>query len=202
MHGLIGCGAASGAFTSIILTPVELIKCQMQVPISEPGQIGPRPLTLISSIFRHYGILGFWHGQMGTLIRETGGSAAWFGSYEGITLFFRRMSRIPPTSNEAPFVTTTTLPPLPLYQQMFAGATAGIAYNFIFYPADTIKSRMQTDSVSPLTVRKTFVGEAKDLWIQQGVKGYYRGCGMTVARSAPSSAFIFTVYEGLRHAFG
>ena len=128
MNALIGCGAASGAFTSIILTPVELIKCQMQVPISEPGQIGPRPLTLISSIFRHYGILGFWHGQMGTLIRETGGSAAWFGSYEGVTVLFRRMSRASPTTTFSDSASTTTpLPPLPLYQQMLAGATAGIA---------------------------------------------------------------------------
>ena len=85
-----------------------------------------------------------------------------------------------------------------------AGAAAGVSYNFLFYPADTIKSRMQTEDVTKAAYngkRQTFWGVAKALWKQQGLRGLYRGCGITCARSAPSSAFIFTVYEGLRNHF-
>ncbi|KAI5284336.1 hypothetical protein KEM54_001418, partial [Ascosphaera aggregata] len=32
LHALLFCGSASGAFTSLLLTPVELVKCKMQVP--------------------------------------------------------------------------------------------------------------------------------------------------------------------------
>ena len=87
---------------------------------------------------------------------------------------------------------------------MLAGATAGVSYNFVFYPADTIKSRMQTEKVSEVlhSPRKNFWAVGKALWRQQGVAGLYRGCGITVGRAAPSSAFIFVVYEGLRKWFG
>ncbi|KAH8689201.1 putative mitochondrial ornithine carrier protein AmcA/Ort1 [Talaromyces proteolyticus] len=188
LSGLLISGALSGAFTSILLTPIELVKCKMQVP-SAGGK--PGPLAIITTVFRHNGVFGLWRGQMGTLIRETGGSAAWFGSYEGVSALFRK------TSKEAPVST-----PLPLYQQMLAGAAAGVSYNFIFYPADTIKSRMQTEDISLSSQRRSFWGVGKALWQQQGLKGLYRGCGITVVRSAPSSAFIFSIYEGLNHYIG
>lgn len=198
---LLFSGAASGSITSLALTPVELIKCKMQVPVEGTGGQAPRPLTLIASIFRQDGIMGFWRGQMGTLIRETGGGAAWFGGYEGVSAMFRAYS-VPPSKGE---LSETDEARLPLYQQMIAGAAAGISYNFLFYPADTIKSRMQTEDITRSTIngkRQTFWGAARSLWNQQGIRALYRGCGITCARSAPSSAFIFTVYEGLRNYFG
>lgn len=195
LSALIACGGASGAFTSLLLTPIELVKCQMQVPLSPSSVQGPGPLSIIASVFRRYGVLGFWYGQLGTLIRETGGSAAWFGSYEGVGALFRKYnSRYTPSMAKAAKEDT-----LPLYQQMLAGATAGVSYNFVFFPADTIKSRMQTEEVIARgQVRRTFWVSGKALWQEQGMKGMYRGCGITVGRAAPSSAFIFAVYEGLR----
>ena len=200
LGALVACGAASGAFTSLLLTPIELVKCQIQVPLNGSSRRGPGPLTVIASVYRLHGIFGFWHGQLGTLIRETGGSAAWFGSYEGVSMLFRlynhssgRHSRVEPSSQGS----------LPVWQQMLAGAGAGVSYNFAFYPADTIKSRMQTEEFSGGIKgrRRTFWVVAKALWQQQGIKGLYRGCGITVARAAPSSAFIFAIYEGLRKRF-
>lgn len=167
----------------------------------------PGPLALIASVYRHEGLRGFWHGQLGTLIRETGGSAAWFGSYESMSALFRRLAETSsPASrilndDSAPLAAPS---PLPVYQQMLAGALAGMSYNFLFYPADTIKSVMQTEEVgliTPVGKRNTFLSVGRALWTQQGLKGLYRGCGITVARSAPSSAFIFAVYEGLKEAF-
>ena len=199
LSALIACGGASGAFTSLLLTPIELVKCQMQVPLSPATLQGRRPLSIISSIFRHHGILGFWHGQLGTLIRETGGSAAWFGSYEGVSALFRRYN----ARERASIAEAASHDALPLYQQMLAGATAGVSYNFIFFPADTIKSRMQTAEVNTGGHgRKTFWVSGRALWEEQGMRGMYRGCGITVGRAAPSSAFIFAVYEGLRKWWG
>ncbi|KAJ5112944.1 hypothetical protein N7456_001478 [Penicillium angulare] len=191
---LLAAGAASGSITSLALTPIELIKCKMQVPVESAGHKAPGPWALITSVFRQEGLRGFWRGQMGTLIRETGGSAAWFGSYEAVSTLFRNQSSRPLSATDS----------LPVYQQMIAGAAAGISYNFLFFPADTIKSRMQTEDISRLPVngqRQTFGSVGRALWRQQGLKGLYRGCGITCARSAPSSAFIFSVYEGLRQHF-
>jgi mitochondrial ornithine carrier protein len=78
-----------------------------------------------------------------------------------------------------------------------------MTYNFIFYPADTIKSRMQTEDIRLSAIqRKGFWSAAESLWQSQGLRGFYAGCGITVARAAPSSALIFTIYEALRRVFG
>lgn len=197
-------GAVSGAFTSLVLTPIELVKCKMQVPsISSSDGIvrrAPTPLGLIRDVFRHQGIMGFWHGQLGTLIRETGGCAAWFGSKETVTSIFRHLNK---SSGAAGSQSReqVRLPPLPLWQQAMAGAAAGASYNFLFFPADTIKSRMQTSSVENATSTKTFWKEGTALWKQHGLPGLYRGCGITVLRSAPSSAFIFIIYDYLKRNF-
>lgn len=199
LKALVACGGASGASTSLLLTPIELVKCQMQVVFPASSARGPGPLSIIASVLRRHGILGFWHGQLGTLIRETGGSAAWFGSYEGVSALFRKHNaHYPPSIARAAKEDT-----LPLYQQLLAGAAAGASYNFVFFPADTIKSRMQTEDVHTCSpVRRTFWASGKALWQQQGIKGMYRGCGITVGRAVPSSAFIFAIYEGLRGWWG
>ncbi|KAF2498917.1 mitochondrial carrier [Lophium mytilinum] len=191
LTALLACGAAAGAFTSFLLTPIELVKCKMQVPLesSAANLQRPGPLQIMASVYRHQGLRGYWHGQLGTLIRETGGSSAWFGANEGTKILFRKFGSSSKLGKDES---------LPIWQQMTAGAFAGMSYNFVFYPADTIKSQMQTEDVSKIAGgRRTFGAVGKTLWKQHGVKGLYRGCGITVARAAPSSAFIFTIYEGL-----
>lgn len=188
--GMLYCGMVAGAITSIFLTPIELVKCKMQVPLEKPGGIITAPTIpgVIASIYRHQGLAGYWHGQLGTFIRETGGGAAWFGGYEGMKILFKSRDESIESDED-----------LAVWQRMVSGSAAGAAYNFMFYPADTIKSRMQTEDVKQLTGGKlSFSSVGKALWKQHGLKGMYRGCGITVARSVPSSAFIFTVYEELK----
>lgn len=194
-------GAFSGVFTSFVLTPVELVKCKIQVPAVVDGRTAPslRPASVIRDIYRHHGVIGFWHGQLPTLIREAGGCAAWFGSKETATQMFRRANSKAATTEAERKVLAEM--PLPLWQQAVAGASAGMSYNFLFFPADTIKSRMQTTAVGTSVKDQTFWSEAAALWKQHGIRGLYRGCGITVLRSGPSSAFIFMVYDGLKHYF-
>ncbi len=191
-------GAFSGAFTSFLLTPIELVKCKIQVPETRAGVVNApqKPLPVIRSILRRQGILGFWHGQTGTLIREAGGSAAWFGSKHTATKLFKRLNERAATSPAS--LARIRAEPLPLWQQAVAGAVAGVSYNFLFFPADTVKSRMQTTPIGDVGQSRTFMQESVALWKQAGLRGFYRGCGITVLRAAPSSAFIFMVYDGLK----
>ncbi|SMR42763.1 unnamed protein product [Zymoseptoria tritici ST99CH_3D1] len=198
LGALVMAGAMSGGVTSLVLTPIELVKCRMQAPLQTPMDptLGPRvglssksvsPFAVIADVHQREGLRGFWRGQFGTLLRETGGSAAWFGCYETFSLMFKKQLKDPQNDS------------LPIWQQMASGAVAGMAYNFLFFPADTIKSKIQTGE---LNTRPTFGNVGKELYRAHGLKGLYRGCGITVARSAPSSALIFTIYEGLRTMFG
>lgn len=78
---------------------------------------------------------------------------------------------------------------------------AGVSYNFILFPADSVKSRMQTEVLAVGDVKKGFFEVGRGIYRAGGIKALYRGCGITVARSAPSSAVIFLVYETLKEFF-
>lgn len=214
---LLVCGSISGIVTSFILTPIELIKCQMQVQsLYYPHNTGggsnnnvtagfvgnntnrsrvdaknihtfkmPGTFSLVSGIYQRDGLSGFWRGQTGTLLREAGGSSAWFGCYEYISNWFRvRNSRDYNTTGEA----------------MAAGAVAGVAFNLSLFPADTIKSRIQTEMLTETSKKRNtgFLKVGKAIYKSGGIKALYRGCGITVVRAAPSSAIIFTTYEKLK----
>ena len=200
---LVVCGGISGAFTSFALTPIELVKCQVQVG-SLGGSTAARPRRVgstIRRIFRQGGLPGLWRGQVSTLIRETGGSAAWFGSYEALTAHFKKR----PQQRE-PMQAQRVDIKLAAWQQMIAGACAGVSYNFVFYPVDTIKSRIQTYQPEPnpgdrhIRMNLGFGAVAREIWITDGIRGFYRGCGLTLLRAAPSSALIFSIYEALQNS--
>ncbi|KIK91292.1 hypothetical protein PAXRUDRAFT_830968 [Paxillus rubicundulus Ve08.2h10] len=211
--------AGAGAITSFVLTPVELVKCKMQVQMLTPNvssistsptpfgptgaarikaQTLPGPISVLMSVIRNTGFRGLWLGQTGTLIRETGGSSAWFTCKEfvGMQLIKRRA--------EASGTQLTRKDILP-WESALSGACAGAVFNLSLFPADTVKSTIQTEGelrprgkgVPP----PTFLGTAKALYKAQGMRGLYAGCGITVARSIPSSAIIFLIYDGLSKRF-
>ncbi|KAG5654580.1 hypothetical protein H0H81_000105 [Sphagnurus paluster] len=191
-----------------------------------PGVIG-----VIRETVQAHGVRGLWLGHTGTLLRETGGTAAWFAvkeivaegllqqrraqealssasSYMHIELSSDSSSRTIHKDKEAG--TGTELLP---WESALAGAVAGGACVLAFYPADTVKSAMQTeDELRPGGARsttltkqamaarassQTFTGTLTRLWAAHGLRGLYAGCGMTVARAVPSSGIVFVVYDGL-----
>ena len=170
-------GALSGAAVSFVLTPVELIKCQLQVLNTGHSS----PFSLLFHTLRTRGVSGLYRGHLGTLLREVAGGAAWFGVYEAVVRSYLDAS---------PGLTKEDLSPLAL---MGAGALAGMSYNAALFPADVIKSRQQT-----FTEATSFVKVARELYRVEGYRGFYRGFGITIARSAPTSGVIFLSYEILR----
>ncbi|KAG0353058.1 hypothetical protein BG005_007587 [Podila minutissima] len=209
-------GGISGVFASMVLTPVELVKCKLQVQqighlYTKDSKTGPKPkalhsgpLSVIRHIYTQNGLRGFYLGHFPTFLRETGGGAAWFGSYEAVCRLL-----ISHEQAVAPVGTTVTQADLTAPQLMLAGAIAGMAYNFILFPADCIKSHIQTQDElrSHHTIRgvpaprQGFIATGKEIFRSEGIRGLYRGCGITVARSAPSSAVIFLTYEMLSRHF-
>jgi ornithine carrier protein len=194
-------------------TPIELVKCKMQVQmlVAPPASSAralpaagispalassrlrnlPGPIAILRDAIRTDGVRGLWLGQTGTLIRETGGSAAWFGTKELVCKFLRRDA---PTRE------------LWAWESALSGACAGAAYNLAFFPADTIKSTIQTEAeLRPASAgtpgQRSFAAVARELYRARGLRGLYAGCGITVARSVPSSAMIFLIYDGLKARF-
>ncbi|KAJ2936815.1 hypothetical protein H1R20_g272, partial [Candolleomyces eurysporus] len=209
--------AGAGAVTSFILTPIELVKCKMQVQMlvtPSAAAVGaartplPGPISVFLSVIRTTGLKGLWLGHTGTFIRETGGTAAWFGTKEYVAgLLLRRRLRLEGHDGSRGGKAGELLP----WESAFSGACAGAAFNIALFPADTVKSAMQTEEeLRKATIatngeaykRSTFLGTFKKMYKAQGIRGLYAGCGITVARSIPSSAIIFLTYDELKKTFG
>lgn len=82
-------GAGAGAVVPFVLTPVELIKCRLQV--QNHGATGFRaykgPIDVIVQTVRTEGIVrGLYRGHASTLLREIPGNFVWFLLYEGVCL--------------------------------------------------------------------------------------------------------------------
>lgn len=217
---------------SDVSTPIELIKCRMQVqmlavdgssPNTSHGNVvlktsmeapaspsssftipasmaktggAPKgPLALIADTVRTSGIRGLWLGQSGTFLRETGGGAAWFGMYELVAKTFvsRHQARARATSDPEYLSSKADLP---AWQLCVAGAAAGVSYIVSLFPADCIKSTIQTYAeLNPNKPVPGFVETGMDIFRTRGIRGLYAGCALTCLRSGPSSAMIFGLFE-------
>lgn len=222
--------AVAGSCASFVLTPVELVKCKMQVqnimpssssstPIKSPG-----PITITRQILKRDGFKGLWLGQTGTFIRETGGSAAWFVAFElGVSYFLSRREargQRPPSSSVSNVQTNSggevlgeikrerdylIKADLAAWELMLSGAIAGVTYNVMLFPADCIKSAVQTEDElrrgggggALQGQRTSFLATGKEILKARGVRGLYQGCGLTALRAAPSSALIFYMFVPL-----
>ena len=61
-----------------------------------------------------------------------------------------------------------------------SGAAAGLSVDLLFYPIDTIKTRLQS---------------AHGFWRSGGLRGVYRGMGSVAVGSAPGASIFFVTYE-------
>jgi len=184
------------------------MQVQMLVTPTQPTAL-PGPISVLASVVRNDGLRGLWLGQTATLIRETGGTAAWLGTKEvvGRLLVAQRAQRTGKPVAVTPSGSVELLP----WESALSGACAGAAFNLVLFPADTVKSAIQTEEELRPTrqapggqahPKPTFLGTARALYRAQGIPGLYAGCGITIARSIPSSAIIFLIYDGLNKRFG
>eukprot|EP00501_MAST-03F_sp_TOSAG23-6_P001998 GSMAST32.ASY1.ANO1.2083.1 assembled CDS len=197
----------AGICVSTVLTPVELVKCRLQIenlkPISQATRLkGPFMYAFSSRIsnilfkciiMKEDGIRGFFRGNVSTIMREVPGNIAYFGVYEIVCDFFRRRKY---KRNDCPPNPKSNLHPL---AYITAGASAGVAYWTAFFPADVVKSRIQTGHLKNSNPNPTFYSVLRHIYLTEGFRGLYKGWGITVLRAAPSNAAVFFAYEmGLR----
>lgn len=175
-----------------MLTPVELIKCKLQVSNLQSLPLGvaggntvterhTRIIPTIQAVIKNRGFIGLWQGQSGTFIRESFGGVAWFATYELMKKYLKSRHNIEdpslPNDNKT-------------WELLVSGASAGLAFNASIFPADTVKSMMQTEHLGLKTA-------IKKIFAEKGLRGFYRGLGITLIRAIPANATVFYVYETL-----
>ena len=114
----------------------------------------PGPITILRQTIAKNGLRGLWLGHYGTLLRETGGSSAWFTTFEVVSRLFMR-GREKAQGLERGSVGRSDLK---AWELCVAGGCSGIAYNSESgYPpllqrvreTDELASRFQSSSSPP-----------------------------------------------------
>lgn len=176
----------------------------------------PGPISILRTVVQTEGFRGLWLGHTGTLIRESGGGAAWFGIKEVVSnmLLSRRQTRLDASDTKPTPISSTSPAPqisrpemeLKPWESAFAGACAGVGYTFLLFPADCVKSTIQTEEeLRPRAVsapKSTFLGTFRDIYRSKGIPGLYAGAGITGFRSAISSGLMFLIYDALEKHLG
>jgi len=106
---------------------------------------------------------------------------AWFGVYEGTCRF------LTPTN--------VSREDLGALQKVVAGGLAGVVFWAIPFPADVVKSCMQTMPANDARQHLGFFAVLRHIVKNQGFFALYRGFGVTALRAAPCNGAIFLCYE-------
>ncbi|KAJ2349392.1 mitochondrial ornithine carrier protein, partial [Coemansia sp. RSA 2618] len=198
-------GALSGSICAFVISPVELVKCKLQVEnvqgYSSSGGMQASttkfkgPISVVTHLLKTQGIGGLYKGILPTVARETLGVGFWFGTYE---LVCQQLLKLQNRDGSAQ-LTKSDLGPASI---ILAGGCAGIGYNITSYPIDVVKSFIQTDDVRAASPqagkqRTGIVSTIKTVYSRGGIPAFYRGLGITLVRAFPANAAMFMTYEYL-----
>ena len=171
-------GAFAGVATTVVTTPIELVKARLQIQYSSGHAQFSGPVDAVVKILKQNGIRGVYRGTGATLLRDVPGSYAYFAGYE----FVRR--KFIPEGGDA-----GDLSPLVL---LFAGGMGGVFNWLAIFPIDVIKSRLQT---APEGRYLGMVDCFKKIVSQEGYAALFKGLTPTLIRSFPANAACFLGFE-------
>ena len=137
------CGAFGGIGVGLWLTPVEFVKCQMQVSETALKYNNSTFRCFIDNVIRKPSNL--FIGLNSTLVREVPGTFVYFLSYRSSVKFWQYMSGNSNQSHDD----------AKLWMILLSGSTAGLSYWTMIYPVDTIKSKLQTQVMQNLNENTT-----------------------------------------------
>lgn len=207
LQGELWCAAAvAGAALSVVLTPVEFVKTNMQVG-------GPGSVTAFSRrAYAQLGPAGFYTGFVGTLARAVAGNVAYFLCYKQL-LYWAGSGRGGDTSGDGRRPSALAC--------VLAGGVSGVAYWTVAYPCDVAKTNMQARAGAALMRSRQspadrywqrhqaapwqqvapglrgLAATVSGIYCDAGIGGLYRGWRIAAARAFVSSAVVFSVYERL-----
>lgn len=175
-------GGIAGLANSFVAGPIEHVRIRLQTQPSPPLYKGP--IDCIKQISQQSGFFnGIFRGQFPTFAREFHGMGMYFLTYEALVQY--KLSKDNITRDQ-----------LPSTYAMFAGAMAGYGLWLTAYPADIIKSKLQTDALLPQQRKyKGALDCIKQTLKADGVKGFFRGLLPTLVRSPFANAATFVAFE-------
>mmetsp|Transcript_21302 Transcript_21302/g.29845 ORF Transcript_21302/g.29845 Transcript_21302/m.29845 type:complete len:193 (+) Transcript_21302:1-579(+) len=175
------CGGVAGAVEfGVAGTPMQNIS----IKLLHDSNKGPERqfrhglLNTMSMIYEKEGVVrGFYSGIVPTVMKAAINNCIRFLTYERFCTVASSLRREEETS-----VSTS----------LFAGFMAGLISALATQPIDTVKTNMQ--SLSASKQRRSLYGCAKEVYLNDGLAGFYRGIGARLARVCSEQAILFTLF--------
>lgn len=198
----------SGAVISLLISPVELLKCRLQIEQSYDKSVKKSTsLSVIRDVLKEDGIFGLFRGLSLTLLREVPGTSIWFIVYNNHWTCILGMSCLCGHSSAE----DTHAPQFRWWESLLQDhwgnvhcllLFSGIVYWSVIYPIDTIKSIQQTDpnyskfvnasGWKRLRQSSTYMSKIVH---NLGFRGLYNGIQFSLLRAVPANAVLFLSYE-------
>lgn len=171
VHSLVvGCG--SGLTSTLVTYPFDLLRTHLAA--SSTKQFVPMTAKC-KEIYAQHGVAGFFAGLRPSLITVVASSGVFFMSYS--------LAR-----DGARFIHTKMGHNI-WGVEAVCGFVAGTVSKVVTFPLDTIRKRMQINRP------KRAVAMLREHWHIHGVRGFYSGFGISIMKTAPTSALSMAIYE-------
>ncbi|KAL2044376.1 hypothetical protein N7G274_003081 [Stereocaulon virgatum] len=201
--GYFVAGGISGVVSRTATAPLDRLKVYLiaQVGVKDDAihhaksgaplkaaKTATRPLVeATKALWRMGGLRSLFAGNGLNVLKVMPESAIKFGSYEGSKRALARLE-----GHDDP----RALRP---WSQFFAAGMGGMISQFCIYPLDTLKFRMQNETVKGgLRGNALILNTARKMWTSSGIRSFYRGLPMGLIGMFPYSAIDLTTFEYLK----
>jgi solute carrier family 25 carnitine/acylcarnitine transporter 20/29 len=177
-------GGVAGTAVCVLMTPVELVKCRLQMQGAGRRIKRNTAYQLTRQIVKTRGMKELYKGNLITLCREIPATAVYFGTYEYAARELRGYY------GDREFI------------PLAAGGLAGLLSWAVSYPQDIVKTNLQCDSE---LVRKYpnykhlrdggIITCAGEIWRKGGVGGFTKGFSACSIKAVLAEGMTFFVYE-------
>jgi solute carrier family 25 (mitochondrial carnitine/acylcarnitine transporter), member 20/29 len=180
-------GGFSGLVSTVVLSPIELVKCKLQMEGVGIRTKQPSALSVVKQVYKAEGIRGLYRGGLITTLREIPGNALYFGVYDYCRNKFK----------DTPFLKD------PFWGSLFAGAMAGFVSWGTIYPQDIIKTKIQLDcgkGIRKYTNHPSFpdggiMKVSGEIMKKSGYRGFTQGISACVFKGFVAEGLVFCTYE-------
>ncbi|KAB8293847.1 hypothetical protein EYC80_009328 [Monilinia laxa] len=201
--GYFAAGAIAGIFSRTATAPIDRLKVYLianvssksapleaakQGNVATAAKVAGRPLVLaIKELWKAGGIRSLFAGNGLNVIKVMPESAIKFGSFEAAKKHLAQLEGHGNPKKINP------------YSKFVAGGFAGIMSQLVVYPIDTLKFRMQCETVAGgLRGNALIAATAKQMYRQGGIRCAYRGLTMGLVGMFPYSAIDLATFETLK----
>ncbi|KAM0287407.1 hypothetical protein ACHAQH_000357 [Verticillium albo-atrum] len=179
--------AGAGALTQVLTNPIWVLKTRMLSSDRKDAGAYPSMLAGARRIVATEGWRGFYRGLAVSLVGVSHG-AVQFAVYEPSKRVYLRARRAAGAPDDGRLGNDATV---------LLSSAAKLTAGAVTYPYQVLRSRLQNYDADE-RFGKGVTGVARQLWREEGVRGFYRGLVPGVVRVMPATWVTFLVYENVK----